>query len=97
MRAKDCCGVKRTVCVVLLQNILALGVTYLANTMQGESTDNEGYVQGEIDLMFLVAAFLLGFADNGIMTCIYAIIAEKFGAHDLSHACSICFLARHRL
>lgn len=93
---QDCCGVKRTLCVVLLQNILALGVTYLANTMQGESTDNEGYVQSVIDWVFLLAAFLLGCADNGIMTCIYAIISEKFGDRQLfasalrvfaSHAC----------
>jgi uncharacterized membrane protein YbhN (UPF0104 family) len=78
--------------VVLLQNILALGVTYIANTVQGESTYSGGYVQSEIDLMFLLAAFLLGFADNGIMTCIYAIIAEKFGAHDL-FTCMLCLFS----
>lgn len=98
---QDCCGVKRTLCVVLLQNILALGVTYLANTMQGESTDNDGVVQSVIDWMFLLAAFLLGCADNGVMTCIYAIISEKFGDRQLfasalrvfaSHACPCTFL-----
>lgn len=78
--------------MVLLQNMLALGVTYFANTVQGESTDSESYVQSEIDLVFLLAAFLLGFADNGIMTCIYAIIAEKFGDHCLV-ACVLCLVS----
>lgn len=75
---QDCCGIKKTLCAVLLQNGAALVVTYIANASQGLTTQNKS--GGSVEIEFAIAAFLLGFADNGIMTCIYAIIAEKFGA-----------------
>ena len=74
-RMIDCVGAKRTLCAVLLQNLCALGLSVVANL---PSVRDSTSVDLTSEHLFYVASFLLGAADNGLMTCIYAIVSATF-------------------
>ena len=66
-RMIDCVGAKRTLCAVLLQNLCALALSVVANLPAVRDSTSDDLTS---EHLFYGASFLLGAADNGLMTCI---------------------------